>query len=273
MQGRIALPAAILVACGGVESKAPSNPAGAGEAGGQAPITALKASTTQVKVVTKTTKVVSVEVEDDSGGRVSCTSDAACSSYDRATCQNGYCTMAVPIYGVFYILNFNKGDRSNIPLPCDGNAYTVEVYGAANLDGIQNNIQEVWVSGEIVPPVSDTACTIPETGWTAVASPSFSFPTIYVGLPAPYDMYTVGIEGLRYPWTSRSWSSACAGASPVSTTATSATFNSPTSPGTFTCQGLFSLDTSALKSGEAPWIFAYTSPAQRPVPSGGGGFP
>jgi hypothetical protein len=240
--------------------------------GGAVPMRALMPETTFVKVAVKTTQVVYTPVlvdDGDQGTPVPCATDAACSEYQGASCQNGNCATASNVYGMFYVTNFDKGAQTDIRLPCDGKQYTAEVYGA--IKG-SNLIQESWVSAPITPPASSTGCTIDPPTWTAFTNPGFDFPTIYVGLPAPYDKYTITVKGLQYPWAASDWAATCNGATPAATTPRAATFAAPKTVDPIICSATFHLDKSLLASGET-WVLQYASPAQTPVPSGGAGFP
>lgn len=275
MMNRIVLVAAVLSACGSEDR--PKGSQIVLTNAGKVPISLLATNTDIVKVVVKSTQVVYIPVVDHFDGDdnpiyATCAAESECAKHQDATCHDGICSIRSNVYGTFYATNFAKGEHDAVALPCDGRDYVVEVYGAVK--GNTNSIQESWRSAILTPPVSTTSCSLSsDPGWASLSTPTFRFPTIYAGLPAPYDTFTVAVENLQYPWAAGNWSAACDGTKAISTAANSAVFAAPRVPGPFTCEGTFHLDRSTLVAGEVPWELEYTSPPQTPVPSGDVGLP
>jgi hypothetical protein len=121
---------------------------------------------------------------------------------------------------------------------------------------------------------------VPLVDWTTntVANPTFVFPTIYAGLGAPFDTYTVQVQGLGYPWSRASWSMTYAGqpaASPTTYVASGARFASPGAGATtpLTYNGVFHLDGSVLASNETATSWELLVTQTGPAPVGTGGVP
>ena len=258
--------AALTTACG-VGAKSGSGNSGGSDDGphnlpGGVPIAALLPTTTTLKVVLNRTTLVDTPVTVDDGmGNffpVSCSVDSDCAVYG-GTCKNLVCTTASLVTSLFYAKNLTA-TASTFPVPCNGDQYTAEIYGAGDASGGVYTIQEIHLS---VPFTMGTGCTTsPADVWTngpAPTLPSMTIPTIYqTGLGAPYETYTVPV-GLRYPWATASgtWSVTNPGA-PISTTAASATFGAPTGTSAITFTGTFHLDHTLLLATEAPNAWQWT---------------
>jgi hypothetical protein len=183
-----------------------------------------------------------------------CSTDADCKQYDSAAvCSGTECTKDLVFTSLFYAKNMSATGAA-IPVPCDGNQYSVEVFEALNEPTAVTTavINKVDVSA---PFTMDADCvTSPATiAWAAPAPPTFWFPTIYAGLgAAPYDKYTVRTVGVSSPWSFTNWSLTANGVFPTTRTGGAATFASPATASPITFKGAFHLDPSVLVGGEGP---------------------
>jgi hypothetical protein len=197
---------------------------------------ALTAST-QAKVVVKTwqsTTFYSVIYQgtDSEGTGINpftCNVDSDCvgkpGAQSNVTCNLNQCANPSPgptSERVFFAQNFfgiTLGSNVTFYVPCDTTLTTqpifvAEVYGSASAhtDGTKDeafDIGEVYVSD---PFTVDKNCTVVNAAtmgagvvWGNIVSnplPTLTIPTIYAGLPAPYDHFTVSVGNLR----SASWS-------------------------------------------------------------------
>jgi len=227
---RIVLVAAVLLAaCGTDTSKQagpdqPSTPGPAGPTDTTVPLTGLRAAGAAVgKVIVRRSLVLLQQPVLD----------------ENNAPTGEFVDVTVEVFR--YITNIDAATTS-IQIP-HGTGYTVEVIeaSAANLAGVRT-ILAYYKSGLFDVPAT-TAPAIPEVPFTA----ALHFPTIYVGLGAPYNTYAVSVER-SYPLTGN-WSLTCGGASGT-VRGTTVTFDAPTST-TLACEALFHLDRSLLVAGEA----------------------
>ena len=283
MNKRIALAAlTLLVACG-TESSPPADSGGSnppvGPDGATIPVASLLPATAFVKVVLKTTSLVDVPVtvydaDTDTSATVPCTADAQCAAFPGTTCRSLRCATTSSVNSIFYVRNFARA-AATIRVPCDGRVYTAEVYGAGTpAPGAPLPVTESHVSAPFTMP---TTCATPAVNWTSATPPlpSFTFPTIYAGLGAPYDTFTVSVQNLAYPWSRDRWSLTHSGQDtvnhPTRYGGATATFDSPASTATLSFTGLFHLHSSLLVGDETPTSWELTvapSPGQTPVASG-----
>lgn len=223
----------------------------------------LTAGVTKAKVVLKTTtskETPVLECDDVSGVCASfpCTpAGGECAAHPGSSCgAGGFCVVTTSTSGIFYVMNVSAPSTSSftLPVPCDGRTYTAEVYAATSAGSVLQ-IADAYRAPSIV--VSDTCATTTAPVWAPVAPPSLSVPTIYAGLPAPYDAYTVGVNGLVYPFAPNFTMTSAQGTSPAvaarSYSGGGAVFASPTTNDPVDFVATFSLDRSILSSSEAPW--------------------
>jgi len=275
---RVVFVGAILLAgCGSESNSQPQSgasiPPGSEAGGGTIAAKALLDTTNVAKVALKVTQLIDTPVSvfdpaTESSTPVACAVDADCAAYAGAACKSLLCTTTSSVSSIFYVKN-QSGANLNDPVkvPCDGRTYTAEVYGSSSTAASPGAIGELWTS---TPFTMSTGCeAAPSVTWTALNPPSLVFPTIYVGLPAPRDQYTVGVQGLAYPWSSTNWSLAQGSVNPVRYAGANATLAAPATNGVLDFTGKFHLDGSLLVSGETAvsWELAVIG-SKTPVPSG-----
>ena len=261
---RIVLVAAVLFAACGTEHSSPpaspdqpSGPGPTASPGTGVPLPGLHADTTRAKVIVRRNGVQQVQAYDDNGD---------------------------PIPGQFYDLftelfryvkNIDNplasGQTIQIPY---GNDYTIEVVEFG-----------VEVNG-VRPILADSTSALFNVNGTTTVNPVYPPRTfqptmvlspVYVGLDAPFNVYTVTVAGPSYPLSTRanSWSVLCGGAAPLVVRGSTLTFPAPSSDAGFDCIGTFHLD-SALNtvSGETATYYSLAvTQAVTPIPSGTVGLP
>jgi hypothetical protein len=245
---------------------------------------ALSTTTTQAKVVVKTWQSTTsysvlyqgIDSEGTPTNPFTCNTASDCTNVTGAqkdvACVSNQCanpSQGITSERVFFTQNFFDiagGSKVTFYVPCDTTLqiqpiFVAEVYGSASAhtDGKKNeafDIQEVHVSD---PFTVDKACTVVDAAtmgagvvWDHLVSnplPTLTIPTIYAGLPAPYDHFTVSVGNLR----SASWSPffiLTETPDNISVnTAGNAVFSAPTSPtdtATRTFAAPILLDSSAL---------------------------
>jgi hypothetical protein len=224
---------------------------------------ALSPRTTQAKValsvVGQTDVAVQVAIPDDfEGGTmpVSCTTGGSecagyAGSYPGIHC--GYdkvCVVSKQATTLFYAETVSvQSGQVSFPVPCDGRSYQAEVFAAAG--GV------ILDAKRTAAPVSfDASCVGTAASWTDEARPTLVLPTVYAGpLPAPYDRYTVNVQGVGAPWSS-GFTATCNSATPLFYSAGSATFPAPPmNTPQLDCTAAVPLDRSLLTTAEAasPW--------------------
>ena len=241
-------------------------------------LSALLVSTTgPVKVVVSLsnsvdTPVLVTDPETLSRDTVPCTSTADCGPYG-GTCKAlgalGYsaCATTRDVNTVMYVKNQTGANRADpAVIPCDGRTYAVEVYGSDSASA-PFALTDLWASAPFVMPAG---CGPVTPTWNAQPDPTWAFPTIYAGLPAPYDRYTVQLQ-VSHPFSTAGWSISQGPIAPISYSGTSATFASPAvapPAGTLAFAATLRLDPTLLLSGEAAdsWVRLVSS-ATTVVPS------
>lgn len=225
---------------------------------------ALAAGVTNVKVVLKTTAPAQVPVmvfdpEGNSYVSVPCTSGGIeCSTYTGASCAAGSCVTTVTKTAIFYVKNDTNPPATGyaFPVPCDGKTYAAEIYTAI-ASGSTLQLQDLVQAPSVVVS-TDCATVATPPVWSSVPPPSLSIPTVYAGLPAPNDRYTVGVSGDAYPFASSFTLTAQQGTNPaVAGTffGGTAVLAAPTTAGAITLTATFQLDNSILSASDAktPW--------------------
>ena len=269
-------------ACSGGAVSTSSGWSSAGAVGGM-PV-ALHKPVDTAKIVLKTPQTFLAQVFDDQDFIIPCTTDAQClTGFCDVTVGDQYFHLCVTSYtqtAVAFVETIPiQGDASDrFRVPCDGITYAVEVYGATagnvnHIDGAQ-----VYSAPAVAFDTSCGALKLPAAGdWTPGVIPSLIAPTVYAGLGAPYDKYTLKFGDVSGPWSGPvATTVTCGGAAPNAGTA--ATFNAPaaTAPGTnpapIECQCDFSLAGSLALPNESPWRLTATATIH-PVNTGGVGFP
>ena len=217
----------------------------------------LNTNSKTAKVVLKTssstdTPVQAYDAASDSYANVSCTPTGnECASQPGSHCgAGGICVVTTPRYGIFYVSNFTVSDPLNFtfPVPCDGNVYAVEIY----TEDATLLIRDMKTAPSVVV---GTNCAITSgPTWADVTRPSLNLPTIYANLPAPYDTYTVGVNGLAYPFSRSFTMTSVQGTNPAVTaksySVAGALFASPTTNALINFTATFGLDSSILLSGD-----------------------
>ena len=266
----VVLVTVLIVACGGPQAPAPgvSEPPAPPSAGLLHDVhsAALSAWASQAKValsvVGQTDVAVQVANPDDfEGGTmpVPCTDGSACAgyagSYPGIHCaqvgNDKVCAVSQLATTLFYVETVSvQSGQVSFPVPCDGRSYQAEVFAAAG--GV------ILDAKRTAAPLSfDASCQGAAASWADEPRPALVVPTVYAGpLPAPYDRYTVNVQGLGVsPW-SPGFTVTCNSAAPLAYAAGSATFLAPPA-GTsqVTCTAAVPLDRSLLTGAEAasPW--------------------
>lgn len=204
----------------------------------------------------------------DSNTPVACTGAADCAAYTGSSCVATLCQQQVMDTSLFYVGNVSA--PISVKLPCDANSYVVEVYGGSATAPHALALADMKQTSA---PVSfPTGCTpAPTPAWTATTAPTLTLPaSIYVGLAAPNDAYTVQIGGLAYPWAASKWGLTAAGVAPTNT-GNPARFLAPTtSTADISFAATWYLDTSMLLTGETvtDWVYAAPAVTKTPTPSG-----
>jgi hypothetical protein len=134
------------------------------------------------------------------------------------------------------------------PVPCDNNPYAVEIY----TEDSNSLILDMKTAPSVVV---GTNCAITSgPNWSDVTKPSLNIPAIYAGLPPPYDTYTVGVNGLGYPFSRSFTMTSAQGTNPAvaakSYSVGGAVFTSPATNAPITFSATFGLDSSILLSAD-----------------------
>jgi hypothetical protein len=267
-----------IIGCGSSGGIAPWSPPGEDRVGGPTgsiPV-ALSSAADIAKVVLKrsttTDQVVMVSDGDTAAAPVTCVPGGTeCDGYS-ASCKGGVCTRSVTRTSIFYVKNFDPvTSETTFRVPCDGNEYAVETYGAAQA-GKDAIVTEVYTAS--VNLASDCSVTTApawnRTPDTALAR--FTFPdAIYVGLDEPYDRYTLTVAHASYPWSPNDWTLTCDGSAPfLGKTTFHAPALSTNPPPLVTCTGVYPMDRSIRLPDEPAWFWRYT---ESKAPTNTGGLP
>jgi hypothetical protein len=267
----VCLVAALIVACGGPQAPAPgaSEPPAPPSTGPLHDVhsAALSAWTTQAKValsvVGQRDVAVQVANPDDFEAEpapVLCTVGGSecvgyAGSYPGIHCAHvgfdNVCAVSQPATTLFYAETVSvQNGQVSFPVPCDGRSYQAEVFAAAG--GV------ILDAKRTAAPLSfDASCQGAAASWADEPRPALVVPTVYAGpLPAPYDRYTVNVQGLGVsPW-SPGFTVTCNSAAPLAYGVGSAIFPAPP-VGTpqVACTAAVPLDRSLLTGAEAasPW--------------------
>jgi hypothetical protein len=162
-----------------------------------------------------------------------------------------------------YVANLDPS-VSTLKLPI-GAAYTIEVL--AGDGGTPRKVLAYYKSGLFDVIAGESVAP----AFTLIANdPTFTIPSIYIGLGAPYDRYTVNVVGVQYPWATSGWSVTSNGVAPVSKSGTNVTFAAPAAAGDVSIAGKFLLDSSVLLAGEssAAWELTPEPASTTTVPFG-----
>jgi hypothetical protein len=241
-----------------------------------------------VKVVLNTTQTVwaldcgSVDGEGTCVA-IPCTSIAQCPGPNRMCAPTSECMTSTEVPTILYVKNLTASPYG-FAVPCDGRAYTAEVYVTATTAATgPKAIAEAYISGSFTMPttVPNVACAAPVVPWNPVPSrynvPALVCPTaIFAGFTdPPYSTFRVAVAGLNSPWATNGWTVSYAG-QPTAPAAVyggaSVTLPSPTSatgaPLSFT--SVFNLASNRLLPGESatPWQATVGPVANCPIPSG-----
>lgn len=227
---------------------------------------------TNVKVVLKTVVPTQVPVtvfdpEMGSSSTVPCTSAGSeCQAFAGALCgAAGLCVTNGTKKAIVYVMNAANPSLTGFtfPVPCDGVTYSAEVY-AAIASGSTLQLTDMKQAPSVVVG-TDCATVTTQPTWADVPRPSLSVPSsVYAGLPAPNDKYTVGVSGDAYPFSSSFTMTATQGANPAvngTVSGTSAVFAAPATTDVVDLTGTFRLDDSILFASEAktPWQWQATA--------------
>jgi hypothetical protein len=229
----------------------------------------LTSGVTDAKIVVKATSPVDQFVtlydpRTDSDRVIPCASTADCAVYPGSHCAvGGLCAIADLQSKIFYVQNVPVPVSRTVsfPIPCDGKTYVAEIFSATR-SGSVLQIADAFRASDIVV---DPACVAGTPTWGPIAQPSLGIPTVFENLPAPYNTFSVSVDGLGYPW-SHSFSMSDNGVAPSSYYAIGAVFPSPVTAATQNFVGTFGLDPSILLSGEGTWQLLVTGTAI-PVPT------
>lgn len=293
----VVVTAMLLAACGTGPSSSngtdTGGPSGAITGVGSLGVRALSASTKWLKVVVRTTQLVPQQILIGEYGdqTVPCTGDTvatACSGYGSVTqpvfCANattgsqvtgtnpGVCTVNNSVNALMYATDIaNPTATSTFSVPCNGQLYSVELYGVAAYDSTAkiykmtegHKTQQSFKMNSACNGV-DISTPLTWTDWVASAPGlagtttgtfpaelAFNFPAyVYAGgsaMGAKYANYVVTVPGLGSPW-SPTWTVTDGTNNPTPAGA-GATFPAPNAGVTsVTITGTFHLDPSLVTS-------------------------
>jgi hypothetical protein len=256
---RIALVVAVLLAACGTE-KAPDD-AGTGpvaDPGSSIPFASFRNSVATAKIAAKTLTQVfqpaaQYDASTDTTLPLAC-GDAACPTGPNATCRNTLCGLMVDQATLLFVRNVAT-PVADFKLPCDGRTYSVEVYGTdGTLKVLESHVASVTMTSPCTTAITPTWTTKDFVATPADAGISYTIPTIYMGMEAPNNDYTVAVNGIVYPWSRAGWSLAESTLAAPVVRGTLATFTVPpamSAPASFTFNGKFLLDASLTVGDEA----------------------
>jgi hypothetical protein len=296
MYKRIVLVTTLLIAACGTGSggsNASTDPGGGNQPGSgpnapTIPIGALVTpNPTIVKVVLNTTQTVFSVVCSDFDGNGDCIT-VACSATNPCaqgqTCSpTNECLRSTDVPTILYVKNLTASPYG-FPVPCDGRAYTAEVYVTTTTATTgPKAIAEAYISGSFTMPttVPNVACAAPTVPWNPIP-PKYNVPVlvcptaIFAGFAdPPLNTFRVTVAGLNTPWATNGWTVTYAGqpSSPAAVYgAASVILPSPTSVtgAQLNVTSVFNLASNRLLPSESatPWQATVGPVANCPIPSG-----
>jgi hypothetical protein len=168
------------------------------------PAAAFSMGVTDVKVVLKSVDEVTTPVQvydegTDTNWTPTCTVAADCAPFAaNSHCAAGNCAVTRLETAIFYAENVQNPSLNafTFPVPCDGRHYSAQIFGGTR-SGMAIQIVDMQEAAKIVVGPGCVVTNAP--AWNPLARPTLGIPTIYAGLPAPYDTYVVAVNGIASP--------------------------------------------------------------------------
>lgn len=261
---RIVLVAAVLLAACGTDHSSlpaspdqPSGPGPTASPGPGVPLPQMRADTTRAKVIVRRNGIEQVQAYDGNGDPI----------------PGAFIDVLTEVFR--YVKNIDNplvsGQTIQVPY---GNDFTIEVIEF----GVEvNGVRPILADSTSALFNVNGATTVIPAYTPRTFQPTMALSPVYVGLDAPFNVYTVTVAGPSFPLSTRanSWSVLCGGAAPLVVRGSTLTFQAPSSDAGFNCIGTFHLDTALnIVSSETATYYSLTqTQAVTPIPSGTVGLP